>query len=103
MVYICWKKRLCLYESIQSYISPKTTFKGDLSIFLLLNCFLLSELPQGNRTIRKSAKVVTMSLEGGDWGYPLSLAFGGTGGSDYFLSLAFGGKFSHKLDHFWPN
>ena len=41
----------------------------------------------GSRTIRKSAKVVTMSLEGGL--YP--------------LSLAFGGKFSHKLDHFWPN
>ena len=40
----------------------------------------------------------------GGGGYPLSLAFGGTGGgSDDFLSLAFGGKFSHKLDHFWPN
>ena len=25
------------------------------------------------------------------------------GGSDDCLSLAFGGKFSHKLDHFWPN
>ena len=23
--------------------------------------------------------------------------------SDHFLSLAFGVKFSHKLDHFWPN
>ena len=42
---------------------------------------------KGSRTTRKSAKVVTMSLEGG--GYP--------------LSLAFGGKFSHKLDHFLPN
>ena len=33
---------------------------------------------KGSRTIRKSGKVVTMSLEGG--GYPLSLAFWGTGG-----------------------
>ena len=58
---------------------------------------------QGSHTIRKSAKVVTMSLEGGR--YPLSLAFGGKRGEglEDFLSLAFGGKFSHKLDHFWPN
>ena len=49
---------------------------------------------QGSRNIRKSAKVVTMSL-----------AFGGRGGrvSVDFSSLAFGSKFSHKLDHFWPN
>ena len=62
---------------------------------------------KGSRNIRKSAKIVTMSLEGGgEGGYPLSLAFGGRGrgfGSDNFLSLAFGGKFSHKLDNFWPN
>ena len=67
---------------------------------MMLSYFILVK---GSRTIRKSAKVVTMSLEGG---YPLSLAFGGTGvggGSDDFLSLAFGGKFFYKLDHFWPN
>ena len=57
---------------------------------------------KGSRTIRKSAKVVTMSLEKGEGGYPLSLALGEGEGSDDFLSLAFGGKFSHKLDHFWP-
>ena len=30
-------------------------------------------------------------------------AGGGEGEFDNFLSLSFGGKFSHKLDHFWPN
>ena len=77
--------------------------KANISVKYSYIMFFLFFLLKGSRTIRKSAKVVTMSLEGG---YPLSLAFGGTGvggGSDDFLSLAFGGKFSHKFDHFWPN
>ena len=48
---------------------------------------------------RKSSDNVTRG--GGE--VPPVTSFWGYGGSDDFLSLAFGGKFSHKLDHFWPN
>ena len=58
---------------------------------------------EGSRTRRKNAKVVTMSPEGQGGVPPVTSFWGNGGGSDDFLSLAFGGKFSHKLDHFWPN
>ena len=57
----------------------------------------------GKSQYKKNCKSSDNVTRGGGGGFTLSLAFRGREGSDNFLSLAFGGKFFHKLDHFWPN